>query len=309
MASFASTIHVDQPLSNLAIQYKNAAFVADRVFPQVSVAKKSNKYFIYRKADNFTRISPLTDINAAVGELEYKVTTGDYDCLDFALHQFVSDDTIMNADAPLTPLVDATESITQRLLLDREIALATTLFSSSTFTGSALTDLSAGTKWTNAASEPITQILTAIDSIVGVDGPFCMLMGQAAWRSFRTHPDVLAAFQMSTGGAAASEEQVKGYFGLEDVIIATASYNTANEGATASYSRIWGDSVLIFKRNSGLAIKEASLGACLRFGNFEVQRERDNMRGVRGGENVKVGWSYTDEILASDAAHLIYDVN
>jgi hypothetical protein len=71
---------------------------------------------------------------------------------------------------------------------------------------------------------------------------------------------------------------------------------------------VWGDSVLIFKRNNSLAVKDAALGYCMRFGNMEVNRWTDQTRGARGGEVVKVGWSYTDEITASDAGYLIYNV-
>lgn len=309
MASLISQTHVDQPLSNLSVAYKNANFVADRIFPQISVNKKSNTYFIKRKQDAFQLVSPLTDHNSAVRELKFQYTSGSYDCLDYALMDFVSDDIILNADAPLQPLVDTTENLTDALLLARERALATKLFSTSQFTGSQLTDLSAGTKWTNAASEPLTQILNGVDSMIGIDGPFCILFGNDAWRSFRTHPDVLATFQLSIGGAFATEQMVKEHFGFEDVIIAGASYNTANEGQTASYARVWSDSVLIFKRNNNASIGTTALGNCLRFGNLEVRRQRDEMTGVRGGENVKVGWTYEDKILASDAGHLIYDVN
>lgn len=309
MASFLSTIHVDQPLSNLAIQYKNADYVADKIFPQVQVNKRSDKYFIYTKSNAFNNISALTQHNADVGELGYSVSTGSYSVLDYALKKFVSRDEIENADMPLSPLIDATENITNALLLDREIKLATTLFSTSTFTGARLTDLSAATKWTSDSSEPIDQIFSAIDSIIGVEGPLCIMFGNDAWTSFRTHADVLSAIQFTQGGVAVTEQQVKDFFGLEDVVIGKASKNTANPGQTASYSRVWGDSVLIFKRNSQLKVKDAALGNCLRFGNMETQRWNDLSLGARGGEYVKVGWSYTDEITATDAGHLIYDVN
>ena len=306
MASLLSSIHVDQPLSNLAIQYRNEELVADRVFPQLPVAKLSGKYFVYTKSDKFTQLAPLTSHNGDVSESAFGVTTSDYDCLSYALMQFISREVQENADSPIDPLADAVENITAQLMLDREIKLAAQLFSTSVVTNN--TDLTAGTKWTSAASEPISQIFTAIDSIVGVPGPFSVLFGRAAWKSFRTHPDVLSSIQYTKGGVAASEADVASFFGFEDVIIGRGSKNTALPGQTASYSDIWGDSVLIFKKG-GPGIKQVSLGQCLRFGNIEVQRWEDLSRGPRGGEYVKVGWSYTDEITAVDAAHLIDDVN
>jgi len=308
MASFIQNIHVDQALSNLAIQYKNNSFVADRIFPKLKVEKKDGIFFTYDKANNFTRLSPLTSHNGAVGEMTLNVSQTSYQTLDFAGRRFCSADEIAQQDAPIDVVADSVERITQGLLLDREAALKATLFNTSTFTGSALTDLSAGTKWSNDASEPIDQILAGIDSLIGVEGPYCILFGQTAWSAFRTHADVLSAFQLSTGGAMASEEQIKGYFGFEDVIIGTAAINGTVPAVTPTYSRVWGDSVLIFKRSNTAKVKDTALGFCMVSRDMTVQRYPNMAPGVAGGEEVKVGWSYVDQITCSDAGHLIYDV-
>ena len=48
-----SSVHVDQPLTNLTIAYlqDQAGFIADKVFPRVAVSNKTNKYYIYNRAD------------------------------------------------------------------------------------------------------------------------------------------------------------------------------------------------------------------------------------------------------------------
>lgn len=308
MASFINNIHVDEALSNLAVQYKNSEYIAARVFPGVKVNKKSGIYFVYDKANLFNRLSPLTNHNAAVGEASFNVSQADYDCQDFALRRFCSLDEIQQQDAPIDVLADSTETLTNILQLDREMALAALLFNTTTFSGTRLTDLSAGVKWSNPASEPINQILAARDSLIGVPGPYSIVFGLAAWTAFRTHPDVLASIQFAQGGIAVSEEQVKGFFGFEDVIIGEASVNTALPGQTPSYSRVWGDSVLIFKKSNTARVKDTALGYCMISRDLEVTRYPNYAPGVAGGEEVKVGWSYTDEIVCSDAGHLIFDV-
>jgi hypothetical protein len=39
-------VHIDGPLANISIAYKNAGYIADQVFPIVTVQKKSDKYFV-----------------------------------------------------------------------------------------------------------------------------------------------------------------------------------------------------------------------------------------------------------------------
>ena len=48
-----SQVHVDRPLTNISIAYQQSAtqFVAGRAAPTVSVAKKSDSYFQYNRAD------------------------------------------------------------------------------------------------------------------------------------------------------------------------------------------------------------------------------------------------------------------
>ena len=44
-------VHIDQPLSNMAINYRPSGFIGDQVFPVVSVQKQSDLYVIYEQAD------------------------------------------------------------------------------------------------------------------------------------------------------------------------------------------------------------------------------------------------------------------
>ena len=41
-----SDVHIDAALSELSIAYKNKSFIADQVFPLVTVEKQSDKYYV-----------------------------------------------------------------------------------------------------------------------------------------------------------------------------------------------------------------------------------------------------------------------
>jgi len=90
----------------------------------LKVAKQTGKYYIYDKANlridktNRAAGSPSNEIDFGVAP------TGTFACDDHALKGFVSDEVQDQADAALNPLIDETETITEKLLLDREKAAA-----------------------------------------------------------------------------------------------------------------------------------------------------------------------------------------
>jgi hypothetical protein len=302
----SSSVHVDSALSNIAIQYKNNQFIADRILPVITVNKRSDSYYKFTKSDTFTRVMPLTGPKAEVTEADYTLTTGSYDVLDYALKGFVSYTDMKNADAPLDLLADETEHLTNLLYLHREKMVADVVFASATYDSA--NKATPTTKWGNASATPIAQIITAQNALVGIQGPYCAAFGNKAWELFRQHPDVLGAFQPTSPGVVATQQQVANFFGFEEVLVGDAFYNSALPGATASYSRIWDDHVLIFKRNTSARVKDVSLGHVFQCGALDVQRWEDLSKGPNGGEWVKAGWSYDIVTTASDAGYLIYDV-
>jgi hypothetical protein len=302
----SASVHIDSALSNVSVQYKNPAYIADKILPIVQVNKRSDKFFKYDKADGFTRINPLVGPKSRATEADFGITTDNYSVLDYALQGFVSYADMRNADAPLDLLADETEHLTNLLLLNLEKQVADVVFASGTY--ATANKATPGTKWTSSSSTPIASMITGINAIVGVNGPFTCAMGNKAWELFRQHPDVLAAIQPTAQAVVASQQQVASFFGFDEVLVGDAFVNTALPGATASYSRIWGDAVLIFKRNSGLRIREASLGQIFQFGQRQTLRWEDLSLGPDGGEWVKASMSYDVKLTASDAAYLLYDV-
>ena len=65
-----SSVHLDQPLSNLTLAYAQTQdlFIADKVFPTVGVARQSDKYYIYNRANmnrtgDVKKLAPRTEVN------------------------------------------------------------------------------------------------------------------------------------------------------------------------------------------------------------------------------------------------------
>ncbi len=307
-----TSLHIDSALSNVAVLYRNEEFIGNKIFPFLMTnGKRSDKFNKFKKGERFRQVSTLMGPKSRANELSYNLDTpGNYSVVDHGLEDFVAYADVANADAPLDPYVDSTEILTNALLLDYEMEIASLAFTSGNYASAnkSTPGSTADVKWNAITSTPVDQILAAIDGLVGIPGPFTCAIGNDAWTALRKHPDLLAAIQPTGKKVVASKEDVQEFFGFDELLIGKAWKNTALEGATDSYSRIWNDGMLIFRRSaSPNMVRDVCLGRTFVSDPFSVVRWEDMSRG-KGGEYVKPAWSYDACVVAADAGFLIYDV-
>ena len=301
-----SQLHVNAALSNISIQFRNSQYIGTAVAPIVAVSKLSDVFFKYGEADWFTRVNDLADDKSLAQELDYSVSTDTYSCRFHANRTFVSDEEIRNADAPLSPMIDATEQLTNNILLGHEKACADLGFNPANFGSNTSSPV---TKWDNTASTPIANIQTAIDATLGND-PLHAIIGIESFRALQRHPDLVAAFHFVSEGAVASAEQIARFFGFKSLSIGEARINTAIKGQSPVLSRIWGDSMLVFRKPDAPSPRKAALAYTFSVGDRQVITERHNMiGGGTGGEFVKVTMNYDVKLISSAAGFLISNTN
>jgi len=93
---FRNQIHVDKPLSNISIKYRNENFIAMDVFPEVQVKKDSDKYFIY---DRDFRLPETARANRAESrQHSFQLSTSSYVLEEHSLHDYISDRDAENYD-------------------------------------------------------------------------------------------------------------------------------------------------------------------------------------------------------------------
>ena len=127
-----SSVHLDQPLTNLTIAYAQADtnFIADKVFPIVGVQKQSDKYYIYDR-DNMNRtgdvkkLAPRTEVN----RIGMSLSTSSYFADVFGLGMDFDQQTLANEDAALDIRSAGAQTLATRLMIHREEQFASTFFS------------------------------------------------------------------------------------------------------------------------------------------------------------------------------------
>ena len=249
-----NSVHVDAILTNISVAYlqNQDNFIADKVFPVIPVDKKSDKFFTYTKNDWFRDEAQRRAGGTESAGGGYGLSTGSYSADVFAFHKDVDDQTLYNADAPLNPLREATEFVTRRLALRKEIQWNSDFFAGSIWGNDY--DGVAGTPSTNevkqwsdyAASDPIDDIEDAKAGILSTTGMEAntLVLGYDVFRTLKNHPDIVDRIKY-TSSQTVTADMLAAMFDVPRVIISKAVKATNNEGATAAYSFTSGKKALL----------------------------------------------------------------
>lgn len=303
MALVQQDVVVDPALSNVSIKYTNDTFIADQVLPMVKVAKQTGKYYVYDKA-NLRIDRTERSAGSAAAEIDFGVApSGTFSCDDHALKGFVSDEVQDQADAALNPLVDETETVTEKLLLDRENNAATLLTSTANLTQN--TTLSGTSQWSDYQnSDPIGDVRTARTTVHQntFKKPNTLIMGKQVFDMLIEHPQIIERIKYSQLGIVTAELLAR-VFQVEQVIVGEAGSNTAVEGQTDSLSYIWGKNAIVAFIAPQVRLKMLTLGVTFTYSTRIVKRWRDE---DREGTYVRIGNdNYVQKIIAATAGYLI----
>ena len=243
-------VHTNRPLTNISVAYiqSQESFIADKVFPIIPVDKMSDTYYKYDKdawfRDEAKKRAPATESEGS----GYGISSDSFSCETYAFHKDVPWDVEANADAGLDGWRDATEFVTQKLLLKREI-----LFNSSYMTTGVWGTDYTGTntapgpgqvyQWSDFTnSDPITDIDNAKEAINSQTGymPNTMVIVSQVLRYLKNHTYILDRIKYTQRGVV-TLDLLAALFEVPRIVVARSIKATANEGqATQTYDYITG---------------------------------------------------------------------
>lgn len=134
--------------------------------------------------------------------------------------------------------------VREKIQVDLESRLATLLFNTSTWTGSALYTDNSGSPWDNVATIIINQVIDAKEKVragTGMDAN-AIIMSQVQLNNCLKNTDIknrLTYVQVAT--PAAIRQSLAQMFELDYVIVGKSVYNAGKEGAAISVTDIWSD--------------------------------------------------------------------
>lgn len=147
-----------------------------------------------------------------------------------------------NADNPLNPDREATEIVTEKLLIRKEKDVADMVQTSANWTNSGTPS---GGVWSGDTSDPINDVVgpsgirETMRQLIG-SYPNTMVLGATVWAALKRHPDILDRVKYTQLGVVTTD-LVAQLFEIEKLIIGTAVIDSSLEGATSSFGDIWGN--------------------------------------------------------------------
>lgn len=286
---------VSPMLTNVALAYKNEAYIADKIFKPFKVAKQSAKHFVYDKG-RFRIIDTLRAKGANSNEITLKLTTGStYFCDDHALKQFVANDDVDNSPVPGAPYIDAAENVVDELLVGKEKALADYMANTANLTQN--TTLTTTDQWSDFTnSDPFDDIATAKETVHGsiMQKPNTLVLGKQVYDKLVRHPDLLDRVKWSAKGVL-TIDLLKSLFDVENVLVGECGYNSAAEGQTDSMSYIWGKNAWLCYISPKSSGKFVTFGLNYEWKKMKVTKLKGSDEEDREGIYVRAGNMYYDQ--------------
>lgn len=263
-----SQVHVNRPLTNISISFMNqrADYVADKVFPAISVSKQSDLYYIYNKEQWLRSDAQKRAPGSESAGSGFEMSTGSYRADVWALHKDVADQERSNSDDPIDLDRDSTEFLMEQMMIRREKEFVSKYFSTSLWTGSTSGgDITPGTLWSASGSDPIADIRAQARAMKKKTGrkPNKLVVGPEVHDALVDNAAILDRISggVTPGNPALVNKQLLAMaFEVEEYLVAEAVENTAAEGAAFVGGNIFGKQALLCYSEPNPGLKKPSAG-------------------------------------------------
>jgi hypothetical protein len=301
--SGSGSVHIDQVLTNISVGWPNNGLVGEKLLPSVPVKKQSDKYYIFGHEgwlpEDDAR-APGTVANEVAG---LAVSTDTYYAREHSLQIAVTDEERENVDSPLAPDRDATEMVTSKIMLGREVAIKTLVTTAANYNAGNTATLSGAAQWNSAnyaTSDPISDLRTgkaAVHAKIFME-PNTLVIPYQVMTALEDHPDFLERIKYSER-AIFSPELLASVLGFSTVIVPGVGYNSANPGATPSLGYLWGKDVVMAWVPPRPGLKIPAFGYEFTWGTQYVDRWREE---PRKSDLIRASRRYDLKLTALDSA-------
>ena len=319
-------VHVNRPLTNISVAYMQSAgvFVASRVFPNIPVAKQSDAYFAYDRGefnrDAMEERAPATE--SAGGT--YKIGNDVYYSRVYAYHKDVPDQVRANQDSPINLDREATEFVTRKGLIKREVTWVDAYFKTGVWAFNVVGATSRSSNldpsgasangvlyWNDANSTPIEDVRLLKWLVLEETGfmPNTLTLGRPVFDVLVDHGDIVGRLDrgQTAGPAMANRESLAALFEVDEVLVMDAIQNTAREGQDADHSFIGGKHALLSYRPATPGILTPSAGYTFSWNGYVgasdqgVRIKRFRMEEL-ASDRIEAEAAYDQKLISGDLA-------
>lgn len=317
-------LSLSQPLTDFATAYQNGALIAPLVSPDITVTVLSGTFEKrLRRTGKSGQFSDVISADGTANEVSYDRDTDEFALVPRALKAYVtgleSNGSIVTA---LSPEEEKVNVLMSEIMLAHEMRVASVITNTSNyasgyqFAAGANSRPGAATKWSDWTNgDPIGDVKYMLRKLPSrANGTkriaWC---SDAVFDALCEHPAVLAKMGMDKGSA--TKEHILSIFrGLDDIVVSDLEKDTANEGATASFSRVWSATQFgIVSVPAGQPSTSSMMfaGTFRHSDGLKVRRWREEGRGYGGSEGVQVehlALAAGSKVIQNDAGILLTSV-
>lgn len=237
---------VDPVLQNMLVAYAQAEsrFVALRAFPAMAVDKDSGTYYLFDKKYWFQDGLQERAPGSHFARGGFGVSTATFKTAQWAREFPVPDEVNANAQFDYDLARAGVEWLAQQSFIRKERAFAADFM----VTGVWSTTNTGDTDWDDASGVPVTNVRTASRTISAATGytPNKLIVGEIVYDALLVNAQIAGRLQYTTQMTIPGVEQLlAAVLGVEELLVSRGSYNSANEGQTASMAAIIDDDALL----------------------------------------------------------------
>jgi hypothetical protein len=322
-------VHVNVPLSNLAILYRPGfyGFIADEIVPQLPVVHESDVYYTWTQGDFFaTDVSDLVPDRTEPRAIEFTATTAQYQAKRRELAWDLSDRERRNADDQLRLETVKQEAVLGRLALLREMRCEallrpntqTTTIGGEVFTGGLDSTMTAAKTafWDGSATtynqvftdvvKGITKLRQAIGqkpSHIVIPAAVAEGLHKSLFFSSSNGPQIFMAAPADSAAYRNFPLLPPVLWGLQ-VLVGGEIKNTAVEGQTASYTDVWGEECRILYVTPSPDIERPSVAYTFQSEAPTTRQTRDDKKRI---DWFATGRTIVENVVAPFAGYTISD--
>ena len=243
----SGNVHIDQVLTQISLAYPNNEFVGEQLFPTVQVKKQADKYYWFGRDNWVAEASDYRAPGTVANEIPgVGVALDSYYAQEHSLQTPVTDEERQNVDSPLSPDRDATDLVTQKILLGRELAMRNLVVTAANYaTGLSIT-LSGTSQFNDYVnSDPITVFRTAVRAVHAkiYREPNVAVIPYQVMSILEDHPKIIARI-MYTDRAIITQDIISAVLQIPKIIVPGVASGTGT-GFNITTSYLWGKDIVI----------------------------------------------------------------
>ena len=248
-----SQVHVNVPLTNIAEKYylgDQDIFIAGKVFPQVPVGQISGIILRYCRKDFFMATqnvrprAPGAKAQRGGFHVDWNST---YFCREYAFGKEIFDEDRANSTPPIDLDRDATQFITQNILLKREELWSAAAMVAANWP---IQGVFAAGAWNLAAATPITDVMNAkLRMHLGTGfQPNTLVINKQTFYYLRQNPQIVAIYRnLGSAEPKLSVAQVADALDIERLLVSQAVHDVGPmEGQWDGRSVVPNDALLCY---------------------------------------------------------------